>query len=113
MLNLSLQQKYFDAIKAGLKIAEGRPHSPKFKDLHPGDMISFTCMTTNEVIVCTVQAITLYQNFYEMLQAQGVQNMLPGVATIEDGVAVYENFPLYKEKVLDGGAIAIEIKICG
>ena len=111
MLNLSLQQKYFDAIKSGLKTAEGRPNSSKFKDLHPGDTISFTCVTTNEVIVCTVQVITLYQNFYEMLQAQGVHNMLPGVATIEDGIAVYENFPGYKERVKSDGVIAIALEV--
>lgn len=109
MLNLSLQLKYFDAIKAGFKIAEGRPNSPKFKDLHAGDQISFTCVTTNEIIICTVQAIKIYSNFYEMLYAQGMQNMLPGVATIEDGVAVYEGFSGYKEKVKKDGAIAIEI----
>ena len=111
MLNLSLQQKYFDAIKAGIKIAEGRPFSSKFKDLHPGDQISFTCVTTNEIIVCRVQAIHLYPSFYEMLQAQGLCNMLPGVATIEQGVAVYEGFPGYKEKAFAHGVLAIEIKI--
>ena len=113
MLNLSLQKKYFDAIKAGIKTAEGRPNSAKFNDLYPGDQISFTCVITNEIIVCFVQAVNLYPSFYEMLQAQGLSNMLPGITTIEGGIAVYEGFPGYKEKVLKGGGvIAIEIKIC-
>src|SRR3990167_7356191 len=108
MLNLSLQQKYFDAIKAGLKTVEGRPNSLKFKDLHPGDQISFTCIVTNEVIVCCVQAMTVYASFFEMLQEQGLQNMLPGITTMEQGVAVYENFPGYKEKALVIGVLAIK-----
>ena len=111
MLNLSLQLQYFHAIKIGLKIVEGRPNSLKFKDIAPGDKISFTCVSTHEIIYCTVIAVTGYSNFYEMLDQQGLQNMLPGVNDIQQGVAVYENFPGYREKVKKYGAIAIEIKL--
>jgi len=112
MLQLFLQKKYFDAIKKGTKTVEGRLNSLKFKNLHPGDYISFVCIVTQEEMKCQVQAIHLYKNFALMLQDQGLQNMLPGVCTIQEGVALYESFPLYKEKVREHGAIAITLQIC-
>ena len=111
MLHLSLQSQYFNAIKIGLKTVEGRPNSLKFKDLRSGDKISFICVSTNELIYCTVVAVRVHRSFYEMLQAHGLQNMLPGVTDIQQGVAVYENFPGYREKVKNNGAIAIKITI--
>jgi len=111
MLSLSLRQHYFDAIKSGLKTVEGRINSSRFENCKPGDTVSFTCVSTNETIICTVTAVTVYTNFYDMLQAQGVENMLPGVTTLQDGVAMYEAFPGYEEQVKISGAIAINIKV--
>lgn len=109
MVHLSLRQEYFDAIKSGLKTVEGRINSPKFKDLKPGMTIRFTCINTNETIVCTVQAIHVYTNFTEMLQSAGVENMLPGISSITEGVELYESFPGYREDVKKFGALAIKI----
>ena len=111
MLSLSLRQHYFDAVASGLKTVEGRINSSRFENCKPGDMVSFTCASTNDTIVCTITAVTVYQNFYDMLQAQGVENMLPGIITLQDGVDMYEAFPGYKEQVKISGAIAINIKL--
>ena len=110
MLNLSLRQQYFDAIKLGLKTVEGRLNSPKFKDLKPGMNISFTSVNTNEIIVYTVEAMNVYANFTDMLQSEGVDKMLPGITSIDEGVALYENFPGYRDDVKKSGALAIRIK---
>jgi len=110
MLNLSLRQEYFDAMKIGLKTVEGRVNSTKFKDCQLGDVISFTCTSTNNVILCTITAITFHEGFYGMLQAHGVENMLPGVMSLDQGVEIYESFPGFKDNVKIHGAIAISIK---
>jgi ASC-1-like (ASCH) protein len=34
-----------------------------------------------------------------MLLAEGIENMLPGVATLSQAVQMYEDFPGYKDKV--------------
>ena len=110
MLYLSLRQEYFDAIKSGLKTVEGRVYSSKFKDLKAGMNIIFSSIKTNETIICTVEAINLYANFTNMLQAEGFHNMLPGITSIDEGVALYENFPGYRDDVKKNGALAIRIK---
>lgn len=110
MLTLSVQQKYFEAIKDGTKTVEGRLNSPKFKDLKPNMHITFMCVQTQEQVVCIVQDVQRYATFEEMLVAQGVENMLPGVQTLSEAVALYESFPGYKEDVKKIGALAIKVK---
>jgi len=110
MFTLSLRQEYFDAIKSGSKTAEGRPNSSKFKDLKPGMDICFRSTITNETIICSIQGMHVYTNFADMLHQEGIDTMLPGVASIEQGVALYESFPGYSDRVKECGALAIKIK---
>ena len=110
MLDLVVQQIYFNAIQAGLKTVEGRLGSPKLKKLKAGDTISFTCHKTNEKIWCTIIALNTYSDFKEMLIGEGLAQMLPGIKTIAAGVAIYESFPNYKEMVKTVGALAIKIE---
>lgn len=110
MLYLTVRQKYFDAIKAGLKKVEGRLHSADLKKLAIGETITFTSSDTNEKILCTVTALHVYPNFKAMLVAEGINNMLPGITNLAEGVAIYESFPDYKENVKKTGALAIRIK---
>jgi len=110
MLNLVVKQVYFDAIKAGLKTVEGRLNSPKFKDLKFGDLITFTCHETNEKISGVVKALNIYPNFEAMLVSEGLENMLPGVTSLYEGVMIYESFPGYQEGAKEFGTLAIRIK---
>ncbi len=111
LLNLSIQQQYFDAIKAGTKTVEGRLNSPKFKDLTSNMHIIFTCVQTQEQLDCLVEDVQVYQTFEEMLVAVGIENMLPGVRSLSEAVALYESFSTYKKDVKKYGALAITIKV--
>lgn len=111
MLNVSLQRKYFDAIKIGKKTVEGRLNSQKFYGLKRGMKMSFTTVDTNEVLWCTIEAIIVYKDFADMLCGEGVDNMLPGVTNLDEGVAIYESFPGYAQEVKKVGALAIRVKV--
>lgn len=110
MLQLSLKQCYFDAIKSGIKTVEGRLNSHKFKDLKSGMTIIFSSVDTHETIICTVISIHVYATFEEMLIHEGLENMLPGVTSLDEGVNLYENFEGYCEGVRKVGALAITIQ---
>lgn len=110
MLYLQLQDQYFDAIESGLKTVEGRINSSKFKDLRVGMHIKFTSVSTHKIILCRIEKINRYANFKDMLVAQGLEQILPGITNIDDAVALYEIFPGYKEQVNIIGALAITIK---
>lgn len=111
MLNLSLKQQYFDAVKAGLKTVEGRLNRPRFKYLQPGMKISFTATNTHEVIECTIVELIIYPSFEAMLTSAGLKNMLPEICTIAEGIALYESFPGYKEEVEKFGVLAIRLHV--
>jgi ASC-1-like (ASCH) protein len=110
ILRLELQDQYFHAIASGAKTVEGRLNSPKFKDVQVGMSICFSSQSTEQTIVCVVQTIDRYQSFKDMLLAQGIGNMLPGITNLEQAIDIYESFPGYKDKVALYGVIAINIK---
>jgi ASC-1-like (ASCH) protein len=99
MIMLSLMPCYFELIKSGKKTVEGRIYTPKFEKLAQGDHTVFVKNGTEEKLVCSVKALNIYKNFSSMLLAEGIENMLPGVATLSQAVQMYEDFPGYKDKV--------------
>lgn len=109
MLKLSLQQQYFDAIKSGHKTVEGRLNKEKYQKLVVGENIQFES-PSNDKLICVIVGITTYSDFTAMLLAEGIQNMLPGVATVQEGVKIYESFPGYKQEVQKVGALALKIR---
>jgi len=111
VLKLSLRSEYFNAIKAGTKTVEGRLNTAKFKDLKPGMPICFVLPETGEELYCNVQAINIYPSWLDMLQSEGLQNMLPGIDSLQSGVKLYESFPGYQEGVSELGALAIRIML--
>jgi ASC-1-like (ASCH) protein len=111
MLHVSLRKQYFDAIRAGLKTVEGRLNAAKFKVLSSGMMICFTLSDSHEALYCIIETVTMYKSFEDMLEAEGVGNILPGVTSLEKAIAIYEAFPGYKEGVKDIGALAIRFKL--
>ncbi|MCO5601858.1 hypothetical protein L7F22_055983 [Adiantum nelumboides] len=48
-------------------------------------------------------------SFYEMLEVEGMDRVLPGVTSIEEGVAIYRSF-YSKEKEFSRGVLAIYVK---
>lgn len=63
--------------------------------LAQGDHIIFVKNGTEEKLVCVVKAINTYKDFSSMLLAEGIENMLSGIAALSQAVYVYEG---YKEK---------------
>lgn len=112
MLDLAVNKKYFDAIKAGLKTAEGRINSAKFKELKPGEQVCFTCSDNYSLkLICQVISINTYPDFKTMLKKEGLANMLPGIKDLDIGIGIYESFHGYKDAVKKYGAVAIRIKL--
>ncbi|HUD00913.1 MAG TPA: hypothetical protein VMR37_01165, partial [Rhabdochlamydiaceae bacterium] len=51
-----------------------------------------------------------FPTFREMLKKEGLENCLPGMADLEEGVAVYHHFPRYREREKELGVLAIGIE---
>lgn len=111
---LNLNNRPFQAIKAGTKKIEGR--TPKddtdlcYEKMSPGDFITFNNNQTNEKLTCAVLSITHYPNVRPMLEAEGPENVLSSGGNVEEGIESYNNIGGYKERIGKYGIYAISIK---
>ncbi|KAK6255428.1 hypothetical protein SCA6_016733 [Theobroma cacao] len=60
----------------------------------------------NKCLVLEVQDVHRYASFFEMLEAESLAKVLPGVETIDEGIQVYRKF-YSEEKEMSNGVLAI------
>ena len=103
----NLQRPFFEAVQSGAKTVEGRIAKHKFLSIQAGDVIEFQC--GEEVVDVEVQRVEHFSTFEEMLQAHGVERVLPG-CTVEEGIALYHSFPGYQSEEQSKGVLGFTIK---
>ncbi len=107
----SLSEPWFSLIKLGLKTVEGRLDMGEFSKFEINDIIEWTNDNFNKRRIRTkITNITKYKTFEDYLKNKGIDNCLPGIDNIEDGLSVYYKY--YKKKDEEQyGIIAIEFEI--
>jgi len=109
IIDLEVQQSYFDAIKAGSKIIEGRLAKQKYLDLKVGDAIRFTTPSSAVSVTKTVAKVYYYPTFEAAFKEQDFTHAIPGAHTAEDAVKVYEQF--YSRQLQEEvGVVFIELQ---
>ncbi|ESR56195.1 hypothetical protein CICLE_v10021666mg [Citrus x clementina] len=98
---LHVQEPYFTQLKDGLKTVEGRCAVGDYNRIGSGSLI-----LCNKCLVLKVQDVHGYLSFSEMLQAESLAKVLPGIKTIDEGVQVYRRF-YTEEKEKTNGVVAI------
>nr|XP_027119642.1 uncharacterized protein LOC113736756 isoform X2 [Coffea arabica] len=98
---LHVQESFFSQLKDARKTVEGRCAVGNYNRIVPGAFILF-----NKSLLLQVQDVHKYISFHEMLEAESLQRVLPGVKNIEEGVQVYRNF-YSEEKERSNGVLAI------
>ncbi|TXG72785.1 hypothetical protein EZV62_001364 [Acer yangbiense] len=94
---LHVQEHFFSLIKDGVKTVEGRCAVGDYNRIGSGATILL-----NKCMLLEVQ----YALFSEMLEAESLEKVLPGVQTIEEGVQIYRKFYV-EEKERSNGVLAI------
>jgi ASC-1-like (ASCH) protein len=102
-MNINISEPWFSYILNGQKTIEGRLRKGKFAELKPGDKI-----TINNQLSKTVKKITRYDSFLNMILLEGIDKVLPGIDTVDEGVQVYRQI-YTKEMEETYSVIAIEI----
>ncbi|KAH9783454.1 ASCH domain-containing protein [Citrus sinensis] len=96
-----IEEPYFTQLKDGLKTVEGRCAVGDYNRIGSGSLI-----LCNKCLVLKVQDVHGYLSFSEMLQAESLAKVLPGIKTIDEGVQVYRRF-YTEEKEKTNGVVAI------
>ena len=111
-IKINLYKKYLEQIKTGQKTVEGRVNTNKYRNIQSNDtIIFFEKDSPTTKAVCKIIKINHYKNFKDMLINEGIENMLPGIKSLDEAINIYNNLPGYKEKVKEYGAIAIQLKL--
>ena len=112
--NLNLNERPFNAIKAGTKKIEGctpnDEHDERYAKMIAGDSITFTNNITNEKMTCKVLSIIKYPDVRSMLEAEGTKNVLSSGLNVEGGIKSYNSLEGYKERIKKFGIYAIGVK---
>ena len=113
--NLNLNERPFQAIKAGTKKIEGRTpkneNDQRYDQMVTGDTLTFTNNVTNEQMVCQVLSVSKYLDTRSMLETEGTKNVLSSGLDIEGGIKSYNSLEGYEERIKSFGIYAIEIKV--
>ncbi|KAF0891509.1 hypothetical protein E2562_009916 [Oryza meyeriana var. granulata] len=100
---LHVQEPYFTQLRAGAKKVEGRLAAGNYNRIGEGSLLLF-----NKCLLLNVQAVRKYGSFSEMLQAEMISEVLPGISSIEEGLGVYRKFYTEESESLYG-VLAISV----
>jgi ASC-1-like (ASCH) protein len=102
---VKVKEPYFTYIKNGTKKVEGRLNKGEFLEMRVGDLI-----LTNGILMLEILNISIYKTFREMIQQEGIKNVIPDANSLDEAESVYYNFYTKTEEE-KFGVIAIQIKI--
>lgn len=86
---------------------EGRINSGMMRDVQQMDTIDF--YGKGSAVSVQVTRIGTYHTFREMLQAVGVETVLPEYKSLDDGVRLFQSLPGYQDKERKFGVLAFHI----
>lgn len=112
--DLNLNDRPFQAIKAGTKKIEGRTQKDENDDRYDkmvsGDTLTFTNNVTGEKMTCKILSVSKYPDTRLMLEAEGTKNVLSSGGNIEEGIISYNSIEGYKERIKKFGIYAIGVR---
>jgi ASC-1-like (ASCH) protein len=79
----------FSHIKSGTKTIEGRCEH-QYEAIKVGDEVEFRGRA--ETLKRKISRVNTFRDFAEMLQAVELEKCSPGIAKVDEGVTIYEQF---------------------
>ena len=107
----SVSEPWFTLIALGIKKVEGRLDKGSFSQMEAGNIVEWTNADfgTRQVITRIIRK-TKYASFREYLTAECLTNCLPGIKSLDMGVAVYHKYYDPAEEAANG-VVAIELEV--
>lgn len=91
------------------KTVEGRMYTGKWTKLALGDRIEVKSRSSDLSFIVVVDRLTVYHSLEDFLENEDLDQVLPGVNTIEEAIEVYHQY--YPPQTLkDHNFVAIEIR---
>lgn len=89
-----LSEPWFSLIKVGIKKCEGRLNKGDFEEMNPGDFIVFENNDLGFPRSFRVKIISIqnYDTFESYLENETLENCLPGIESMEEGISIYYKY---------------------
>ena len=93
-MKIPLKSPHFEHVESGLKTVDARIFFPKYRHLHPGDVLKFVNSYTKKFILKKLTSMKPYDNFRLLLKEEGVRSCLPNLkdGDVDTGVQLYHSF---------------------
>ncbi|MFT4145381.1 MAG: hypothetical protein QM644_13085 [Mobilitalea sp.] len=112
MKSCTLKERYIRQIASGRKTKEARMANPMFQRWQIGDMIRFFSKRNPSMfVVIKICRKTHYKTIREMLEAEGIDNLLDNVKDIEQGIRIYLSIPNYADLERQYGVLAFDFEL--
>ena len=111
-MQITLNSPWFDLVKSGRKIYEGRRCTEKMKALKPGDELIVAHHTdpTAESFSITVLEILHFPTFEAALKSLPVEQVLVAGTTVAEGVEIYKRYVSLPTQERDG-VVMLKIRL--
>jgi len=107
----TLMEKYINLIKVGKKTIEARVAIPMFRSWREEDIIKFFSKRRPSVnVMVKIKKIQYYGTFREMLLAEDVNKIIPGIKNVDEGVNLFMKIPAYRDREKKHGVIAFHLE---
>jgi len=121
---LKTRNPYYESMKTGKRKFTGRAGDSagikNYWDMNTNEKILIQLVDDNDNAIkdenfeAETRRIIKYSSGSQCIEDAckdlGIENLLPGVSSIEEAVKIYNNFPGYEERIKKHGFVVIEIK---
>lgn len=105
-----LQSPHFENISSGKKIYECRINDEKRQKMSVNHLWQLKHATNDNLSIMTIILERKeYKNFEEAIKSVDLEQLLPGVKTVEEAIELYHSFPGYKEKAEKYGVVIFKV----
>ena len=93
-MKIPLRSPHFEYVESGLKTVDARIFFPKYRRLHPGDVLKLVNSDTKTFILKKLTSMKTYDTFRLLLKKEGVRSCLPNLkdSDVDAGVQLYHSF---------------------
>jgi ASC-1-like (ASCH) protein len=105
-----VSEPWYTHIKEGKKTVEGRPKRNTFAEMQVGQTVKFFNKQLNESFCAKIIEINEYKTFFDMIKSNELENVLPGIRNIDEGVDVYMQY-YNKEIESQFGVVGIKVQV--
>ena len=116
MMEMKLDEIYFNYIKDGVKLYETRVYDCKRQKVKLLDIILFKERDSNRTFEAKITELSYFKTFKEAIEEVGIRKVLPNARSLVDGIKIYESFPhgeggTFKEGAIKYGVLRMKFEL--